>query len=62
MLLGVDPVESQAVKQMLMQLTRDKQCNMFFYLDLHAHTCSTNSFLYGNWWGPPLPPPPPPLP
>ena len=37
------------MKQMLMQLTKDKQYSMHFYMDLHAHTCSTNSFLYGNW-------------
>lgn len=42
--------EIHAVKKLLVALTKDPKFDMGFYLDLHAHTATTNSFLYGNWY------------
>eukprot|EP00040_Diaphanoeca_grandis_P017456 m.91087 g.91087 ORF g.91087 m.91087 type:complete len:449 (+) comp26444_c0_seq2:444-1790(+) len=41
--------EIVAVKHLLRTLTTDSRYSLLFYVDLHAHTASTNSFLYGNW-------------
>ena len=37
------------VKALLAELTADPFHDLSFYLDLHAHSSSSNLFLYGNW-------------
>eukprot|EP00041_Stephanoeca_diplocostata_P016832 m.333446 g.333446 ORF g.333446 m.333446 type:complete len:298 (-) comp20504_c0_seq23:749-1642(-) len=42
--------EVHAIKKLLAELSQNCPKRLLFYLDLHAHTTSLSSFLYGNWY------------
>ena len=37
------------LKKMLAHYSQDSAYNLYFYLDLHAHSTNKNAFLYGNY-------------